>query len=88
MAACCEFSTPGTRMEARWSTSMGPQGSWMEMAFANDLAAEHGVRVVSFDRPGYDGSSTAPFGLVSIARDAAAESQPPSGTCCPNTTGC
>jgi pimeloyl-ACP methyl ester carboxylesterase len=60
----------------------------MEMAFANDLAAEHGVRVVSFDRPGYDGSSTAPFGLVSIARDAAAESQPPSGTCCPNTTGC
>ena len=32
--------------------------------------AECGVRLVSFDRPGYGGSTPAPFGLASVAADA------------------
>lgn len=47
-------------------------GSRLDMAFANQLAAEQSVRMVSFDRPGYGGSTAASFGLASIARDAAA----------------
>jgi pimeloyl-ACP methyl ester carboxylesterase len=47
-------------------------GSRLDMAFADDLAAAAGVRLVSFDRPGYGGSTPAPYGLVSIARDAEA----------------
>ena len=47
-------------------------GSRLDMSFADDLATRLGVRLVSFDRPGYGGSSSAPFGFVSVAHDAAA----------------
>lgn len=47
-------------------------GSRLDMAFADELAANLGVRMLSFDRPGYGGSAAARFGLISIARDAAA----------------
>jgi pimeloyl-ACP methyl ester carboxylesterase len=47
-------------------------GSRLDMAFADDLAAETGVRLVSFDRPGYGGSTPARFGLRSVAEDAEA----------------
>jgi pimeloyl-ACP methyl ester carboxylesterase len=47
-------------------------GSRLDMAFADDAAAELGVRIVSFDRPGCGHSTAAHFGLASIARDAAA----------------
>jgi pimeloyl-ACP methyl ester carboxylesterase len=40
----------------------------LEPSFADDLAAELGVRVVSFDRPGYGRSTPAPFSLSSVAR--------------------
>jgi len=48
----------------------GTPGSRLDLAFGDQLAADHGVRLVSFDRPGYGGSTTAPFGLASIAADA------------------
>jgi pimeloyl-ACP methyl ester carboxylesterase len=44
----------------------------LEPSFADGLCAELGVRLVAFDRPGYGGSSPAPFSLSSIARDTAA----------------
>jgi pimeloyl-ACP methyl ester carboxylesterase len=44
--------------------------SRLDLCFGEQLAAERGVRLVSFDRPGYGGSSPAPFGLASIAADA------------------
>lgn len=47
-------------------------GSRLDMAFADDVATELGVRMVSFDRPGYGGSTPAAFGLKSVASDAAA----------------
>jgi pimeloyl-ACP methyl ester carboxylesterase len=47
-------------------------GSRIDMAFADDIAGELGVRIVSFDRPGYGGSTPAAFGLVSVASDAGA----------------
>lgn len=47
-------------------------GSRLDMSFADDLAADMAVRLVSFDRPGYGRSSCAPFGLRSVAQDAAA----------------
>jgi pimeloyl-ACP methyl ester carboxylesterase len=50
----------------------GTPGSRLDMAFADDLAVDLGVRIVSFDRPGYGRSPAARFGLVSVARDAAA----------------
>lgn len=50
----------------------GTPGSRLDMAFADDLAAETWVRLVSFDRPGYGGSTPARFGLRSVAEDAAA----------------
>jgi len=50
----------------------GTPGSRLDMAFADDIAADAGVRLISFDRPGYGGSTPSPFGLVSIARDTAA----------------
>ena len=43
----------------------------LDAAFADDLCAELGVRMVSFDRPGYGESAAAPFSLSSIARDTA-----------------
>jgi pimeloyl-ACP methyl ester carboxylesterase len=42
----------------------------LDLCFGEQLAAERGVRLISFDRPGYGGSSPAPFGLASIAADA------------------
>jgi alpha/beta hydrolase fold len=42
----------------------------LDLCFGEHLAAERGVRLISFDRPGYGGSSPAAFGLASIAADA------------------
>jgi pimeloyl-ACP methyl ester carboxylesterase len=44
--------------------------SRLDLCFGEQLAAERGVRLVSFDRPGYGGSTAAPFGLASIGADA------------------
>jgi len=49
-----------------WGQAPGCGG----LSRGEQLAAERGVRLVSFDRPGYGGSTAAPFGLVSIATDA------------------
>lgn len=46
----------------------GTPSSRLEPAFADALAAELGIRLVSFDRPGYGGSQLVPFSLASIAR--------------------
>jgi pimeloyl-ACP methyl ester carboxylesterase len=48
----------------------GTPSSRLDLCFGEQLAAERGVRLVSFDRPGYGGSTPAPFGLASIAADA------------------
>jgi pimeloyl-ACP methyl ester carboxylesterase len=48
----------------------GTPGSRLDICFGDELAAERGVRLVSFDRPGYGGSAPAPFGLASVAADA------------------
>ena len=50
----------------------GTPGSRLDMAFADDAAGQAGVRLISFDRPGYGGSTPSPFGLVSIAHDVTA----------------
>ena len=50
----------------------GTPGSRLDLSFGEQVAAQCGVRLVSFDRPGYGGSTTASFGLESIARDAQA----------------
>jgi pimeloyl-ACP methyl ester carboxylesterase len=47
-------------------------GSRLDLCFGEQLAAERGVRLISFDRPDYGGSTPAPFGLASIAADAPA----------------
>jgi pimeloyl-ACP methyl ester carboxylesterase len=47
----------------------GTPGSRLDLAFGDDQAAAAGVRLISFDRPGYGGSSPAPFGLLSVADD-------------------
>ena len=48
----------------------GTPSSRLDLCFGEQLAAKRGVRLVSFDRPGYGGSTPAPFGLASIAADA------------------
>jgi pimeloyl-ACP methyl ester carboxylesterase len=48
----------------------GTPGSRLDVSFGDQDAAERGVRLVSFDRPGYGGSTPAPFGLASVAADA------------------
>jgi pimeloyl-ACP methyl ester carboxylesterase len=48
----------------------GTPSSRLDLCSGEQLAAECGVRLVSFDRPGYGGSTPAPFGLASIAADA------------------
>ena len=48
----------------------GTPSSRLNLCFGEHFAAERGVRLVSFDRPGYGGSTPAPFGLASIAADA------------------
>lgn len=45
----------------------GTPGSRLDVAFGDDVASELGVRVVSFDRPGYGRSEPSPFGLTRIA---------------------
>ncbi len=46
----------------------GTPSSRLEPAFADELCAGLGVRVIAFDRPGYGGSSPAAFSLSSVAR--------------------
>jgi len=48
----------------------GTPGSRLDLGFGEHVAGEQGVRLVTFDRPGYGGSTAAPFGLASIAADA------------------
>src|SRR5215813_3435402 len=48
----------------------GTPSSRLDLCFGEELAAGRGVRLVCFDRPGYGGSTPAPFGLASIAADA------------------
>ena len=48
----------------------GTPGSRLDLAFGDELVGAAGVRLISFDRPGYGGSSAAPFGLLSVADDA------------------
>lgn len=48
----------------------GTPSSRLDLCFGEQLAAERGIRLVSFDRPGYGGSTPAPFGLASIGADA------------------
>src|SRR5258706_16277374 len=48
----------------------GTPGSRLDVCFGEQLAAERGVRLVAFDRPGYGGSPPAPLRLASIAPDA------------------
>ena len=47
----------------------GTPGSRLDLAFGDELAAAAGVRLISFDRPGYGGSTAGPFGLLSVAHD-------------------
>ena len=48
----------------------GTPGSRLDLAFGDELVAAAGVRLISFDRPGYGGSSPGPFGLLRVAEDA------------------
>jgi pimeloyl-ACP methyl ester carboxylesterase len=48
----------------------GTPSSRLDLCFGEQLAAGRGVRLVSFDRPGFGGSAPAPFGLASIGADA------------------
>jgi pimeloyl-ACP methyl ester carboxylesterase len=48
----------------------GTPSSRLDLCFGDQLVAERGIRLVSFDRPGYGGSTPAPFGLASVAADA------------------
>jgi pimeloyl-ACP methyl ester carboxylesterase len=48
----------------------GTPGSRLDLSFGEHAAAEQGIRLVTFDRPGYGGSTASPFGLASIAADA------------------
>lgn len=48
----------------------GTPTSRLDLCFGERLAAEHRVRLLSFDRPGYGGSTPAPFGLAAIGADA------------------
>jgi pimeloyl-ACP methyl ester carboxylesterase len=47
----------------------GTPGSRLDLGFADELVAAAGVRLISFDRPGYGGSSPVPFGLLRVADD-------------------
>jgi pimeloyl-ACP methyl ester carboxylesterase len=47
----------------------GTPGSRLDLAFGKELVAAAGVRLISFDRPGYGGSTAGPFGLLSVADD-------------------
>jgi pimeloyl-ACP methyl ester carboxylesterase len=45
----------------------GTPGCRLEMAFADDICESAGVRMISFDRPGYGRSTQIPFSLTSVA---------------------
>ena len=47
----------------------GTPGSRLDLSFGDDMAMDQHVRLVSFDRPGYGGSTPAPFSLSSLAHD-------------------
>ncbi len=47
----------------------GTPGCRLDVAFGDEIAADLGVRLISFDRPGYGQSDGAPFGLRRIAED-------------------
>lgn len=49
----------------------GTPGSRLDVRVAEEHAATDGIRLISFDRPGYGGSGPAPFGLRQVALDAA-----------------
>jgi pimeloyl-ACP methyl ester carboxylesterase len=48
----------------------GTPGSRLDLAFGDDLVIDAGVRLISFDRPGFGGSPPGPFSLTSVARGA------------------
>jgi pimeloyl-ACP methyl ester carboxylesterase len=48
----------------------GTPGSRLDLAFGETDVSPQGIRIISFDRPGYGGSSESAFGLSSVARDA------------------
>ena len=48
----------------------GTPGSRLDLAFGEELVSGHGVRIISFDRPGYGGSTESAFSLSSNCRDA------------------
>jgi pimeloyl-ACP methyl ester carboxylesterase len=50
----------------------GCPSSRLDLHLSDDVAEDHGVRLVSFDRPGYGRSTAAPFSLVTVAHDVAA----------------
>jgi pimeloyl-ACP methyl ester carboxylesterase len=50
----------------------GTPGSRLALAFGDELARRRGCRIISFDRPGYGGSTESSFSLASVARDALA----------------
>jgi pimeloyl-ACP methyl ester carboxylesterase len=50
----------------------GTPGSRLDVAFGDDVARSLGVRVVSFDRPGYGGSEVGAVSLSGVAGTAAA----------------
>lgn len=47
----------------------GTPGSRLDVSFGEDVAKDMGVRVVSFDRPGYGRSDAGPYSLSRIAAD-------------------
>ena len=47
----------------------GTPGSRLDVSFGEDVAKGMGVRVVSFDRPGYGRSDAGPYSLSRIAAD-------------------
>jgi pimeloyl-ACP methyl ester carboxylesterase len=47
----------------------GTPGSRLDVSLADEAAAEGGVRLISFDRPGYGGSTPAAFSLRTVGDD-------------------
>lgn len=45
----------------------GTPGSRLELAWADEIASDAGVRLIAFDRPGYGGTKEGPFSLASVA---------------------
>ena len=75
-ASECELTVEGTTLCVRLAGDPegfpvvffhGTPGSRLDLAHGDDLSVAAGVRLISFDRPGYGGSSPAPFGLTRVA---------------------